>query len=166
MCLQQLRTYQRAHLTIPENADNFSLNVAYYYVDDVLAYDQTMRNQVMNTRIRIDVLTLWPELTTNNIRLCGNPTQGYNAGDNSEEGTEGGGHNWYLPPGYLDNVTFGENTIFFLERPIIQWSNMGGDVVGILGTSYDVTFRLPNVPPGTYELRLGYTALELSLIHI
>lgn len=57
MCLQQLRTYQRAHLTIPENADNFSLNVAYYYVDDVLAYDQTMRNQVMNTRIRIDVLT-------------------------------------------------------------------------------------------------------------
>ena len=149
-----------AHLTIPENADNFSLNVAYYYVDDVLAYDQTMRNQVMNTRIRIDVLTLWPELTTNNIRLCGNPTQGYNAGDNSEEGTEGGGHNWYLPPGYLDNVTFGENTIFFLERPIIQWSNMGGDVVGILGTSYDVTFRLPNVPPGTYELRLGYTALE------
>lgn len=37
---------------------------------------------------------------------------------------------------------------------------MGGDVVGILGTSYDVTFRLPNVPPGTYELRLGYTALE------
>lgn len=160
MCLQQLRTYQRAHLTIPENADNFSLNVAYYYVDDVLAYDQTMRNQVMNTRIRIDVLTLWPELTTNNIRLCGNPTQGYNAGDNSEEGTEGGGHNWYLPPGYLDNVTFGENTIFFLERPIIQWSNMGGDVVGILGTSYDVTFRLPNVPPVTYELRLGYTALE------
>ena len=36
---------------------------------------------------------------------------------------------------------------------------MGGDVVGILGTSYDITFRLPNVPPGTYELRLGYTAL-------
>ena len=94
-----------AHLTTPENADNFSLNVAYYYVDDVLAYDQTMRNQVMNTRIRIDVLTLWPELTTNNIRLCGNPTQGYNAGDNSEEGTEGGGHNWYLPPGWDSSAT-------------------------------------------------------------
>ena len=29
-----------AHLTTPENADNFSLNVAYFYVDDVLAYDQ------------------------------------------------------------------------------------------------------------------------------
>ncbi len=33
-------------------------------------------------------------------------------------------------------------------------------MVGILGTSYDITFRLPSVPPGTYELRLGYTALE------
>ena len=80
-----------AHLTIPENADNFSLNVAYYYVDDVLAYDQTMRNQVMNTRLRIDFMTLWPELTNNNIRLCGNPTQAYNSGDNSEDGTEAGG---------------------------------------------------------------------------
>ena len=160
MCLQQLRTYQRAHLTIPENADNFSLNVAYYYVDDVLAYDQTMRNQVMNTRIRIDVLTLWPELTTNNIRLCGNPTQGYNAGDNSEEGTEGGGHNWYLPPGYLDNATFGENTIFFLERPhhpMVQYGRRRSRYFrNKLRRNVPATKR----PPGTYELRLGYTALE------
>ncbi len=148
-----------AHVTVPGNADNFSLNVAYYYVDDVLAYDRTMREKVMNTRMRVDVLTLWPELTTNNIRLCGNPAQEYGSGDNSEEGTEAGGHNWYLPPGYLKDVEFSENTIFFLERPIAQWSNMGGDVVGILGTSYDVTFRLPDVPPGTYEVRLGYCAL-------
>ena len=70
-----------AHLTTPENADNFSLNVAYYYVDDVLAYDPIMRNKVMNTRLRIDFMTLWPELTNNNIRLCGNPTQAYNSGD-------------------------------------------------------------------------------------
>ena len=88
-----------AHLTTPENADNFSLNVAYFYVDDVLAYDQTMRTKVMNTRMRIDFMTLWPELTNNNIRLCGNPTQAYNAGDNSEDGTEAGGYNYYLPPG-------------------------------------------------------------------
>ena len=147
-----------SRLSVPD-AENFSLNVAYYYVDDVLAYDETMRTKVMNTRMRIDFLTLCPEFTTNNIRLCGNPTQGYNSGDNSEEGTEGGGHNWYIPKGYLKNVEFSENTIFFIERPIIAWSNMGGDVLGVLGTSYDITFRLPSVPPGTYELRLGYTAL-------
>ena len=148
-----------AHLTTPENADNFSLNVAYFYVDDVLAYDQTMRTKVMNTRMRIDFMTLWPELTNNNIRLCGNPTQAYNAGDNSEDGTEAGGYNYYLPPGYLKNATFSENTTFFIQRPIVYWSSLHGDVLGVLGTSYDVTFRLPNVPPGTYELRLGYCAL-------
>ena len=135
-----------AHLTTPENADNFSLNVAYYYVDDVLAYDPIMRNKVMNTRLRIDFMTLWPELTNNNIRLCGNPTQAYNSGDNSEDGTEAGGYNYYLPPGYLKNVSISDNTTFFISRPIVYWSNMGGDVLGILGTSYDVTFRLPNVP--------------------
>ena len=36
------------HLTLClPDADNFSLNVAYYYVDDVLAYDQTTRNNVL-----------------------------------------------------------------------------------------------------------------------
>ena len=33
------------------------------------------------------------------------------------------------------------------------------DCVSILGT-YDLTFRLPNVPPGSYELRLGYGAMD------
>ena len=149
-----------AHLSVPENANNNSLNVAYYYVDDVLAYDQTMRTKVMNTRIRIDFMTLWPELTNNNIRLCGNPTHPHTVGqDDTETGSEAGGFNYYLPPGYLKNVTFSENTIFFVQRPIIYWSSLHGDVMGILGTSYDVTFRLPNVPPGTYELRWGYCAL-------
>ncbi len=35
---------RRTHLHRAD-ADNFSLNVAYYYVDDVLAYDETMRTK-------------------------------------------------------------------------------------------------------------------------
>ena len=94
------------------------------------------------------------------MRLCGNPLKEYNSGDNSEDGTEGGGFNYYLPPGYLKNITFSENTMFIVKRPIIYWSNYQGDDIAVLGTSYDVTFRLPNVPPGEYELRLGYCALD------
>ena len=158
----QYNNYERirgAHLTVPEQ-ENFSLNVAYYYIDDVVAYDPTMRNTIMNTRMRIDFQLLWPELTNNNMRLCGNPLKEYNSGDNSEDGTEGGGFNYYLPPGYLKNITFSENTMFIVKRPIIYWSNYQGDDIAVLGTSYDVTFRLPNVPPGEYELRLGYCALD------
>lgn len=147
-----------SHLTVPDQ-ENFSLNMAFYYVDDVLAYDQTMRNKVMNCRMRIDFITLWPELTTNNIRLCGNPCQAYGSYDNSETGAEAGGFNHYLPPGYLSNMTFNATIICFVQRPIIYWSSMHGDSMSLLGTSYDVTFQLPDVPPGTYELRLGYCAL-------
>ena len=114
------------------------MNVAYYYIDDVVAYDPTMRNTIMNTRMRIDFQLLWPELTNNNMRLCGNPLKEYNSGDNSEDGTEGGGFNYYLPPGYLKNITFSENTMFVVKRPIIYWSNYQGDDIAVLGTSYDV----------------------------
>ena len=146
-----------AHLSLPD-ADNFSLNVAYYYVDDVLAYDETMRNNVMNTRMRIDFYTVWPELTNNKIRLCGNVTQPYGSYDNTENGTEGGGYNYYIPSNYIKGLKMNENAIFFAQRPKIGMTSAFDDCVSILGT-YDLTFQLPNVPPGTYELRLGYGSM-------
>ena len=148
-----------AHIIVPD-AENFSLNVAFYYLDHFVTYDNATRNNVFNDRMRIDFMTVFPELTNNDIRLCGNPTQAYGTYDNDESGSESGGYNYYLPPGYLDNVTFSENTTWFVQRPIVYWSSLHGDVQGVLGTSYDVTFRLPTVPPGNYELRLGYCALE------
>ena len=154
--------YERAegaHIIVPD-AENFSLNVAFYYLDHFIAFDNDTRNNVFNDRMRIDFMTVFPELTNNDIRLCGNPTQAYGDYDNNEEGSESGGYNYYLPLGYLDNVTFSENTTWFVQRPIIYWSSLHGDVQGVLGTSYDITFRLPTVPPGSYELRLGYCALE------
>lgn len=148
-----------AYLTTPD-AMNFSLNVAYYYLDDVVAYDNVMRDNIMNNRLRFDFVTLWPELTNNNIRLCGNPTQVYSEGvDASENGGEADGFNYYIPPGYMENTSFSENTIFFVQRPKVPWWNWGGDEINILGSSYDVTFQLPHVPPGTYELRLGYPGM-------
>ena len=96
--------------------------------------------------------------TNNNMRLCGNPLKYNNSGDNSEDGTEGGGFNYYLPPGYLKNMSFSENTMFIVKRPIIYWSNYQGDDIAVLGTSYDVTFRLPCGTARRY-FHLGYCAL-------
>ncbi len=148
-----------AYLTTPD-ADNFSLNVSYFYIDDVVAYDRTMRGNVMNTRIRMDFSTLWPELTNNDIRLCGKATVPYSEErDNSENGDGYGGFNYYIPKGYMKNCEFSDNTVFFVQRPKVPWWNWGGDEINILGTSYDVTFPLPKVPPGLYELRLGYPGM-------
>lgn len=143
-----------AHVTQPEN--NFSINCAFYYLDDVIAYDADTRGNVMNTRIRMDMSTLWPELTNNGIRLAGDIRQIYSeALDNTEETL-----NYYIPPGYLKHTDVSENTIFFVQRPKLDWWNVGGDEFNFLGTSYDITFRLPSVPPGqTYEVRMGYAGM-------
>ncbi len=148
-----------AHLTVPANSDNLSLNVSYYYLDDVVAYDLTMRKNTMYTRIRLDFITLWPELTTNGIRLCGEPWQQVGDWDKSENGANAGGFNYYIPNGYMKNMEVSENAIFFVQRPKTDFWNWGGDEINILGTSYDVTFPLPNVPEGQYEVRLGYPGM-------
>lgn len=157
-------SYQKvrgSHVTVPSGENgNFALNVAYYYVDDVLAYDLTTRNNVFNTRVRMDVVTLWPELTNNDMRLNGDPTEVYSASaDNSENGGKLDGFNYYLPPGYLKGAKYNENTIFMVHRPKLNWWDFGGDEITFLGVGYDVEFNLPNVPPGTYEFRLSYNVV-------
>lgn len=142
-------------LSVP-SVENFVLNVAFYYVDDVLAYDTDMRSVVMNTRIRTDVMTLFPELTNNNIRMNGNFSN-HSSDDNSENGVNG--FNYYLPPSYLNNVSTSANTTIFIMRPHQDFWNLGGDEINFFGNDYDVEFRLPAVPPGTYEVRMGYAGM-------
>lgn len=142
-----------AHITVPAN--NFSLNVAYYYIDRFVDYGTATRNNVFNCRMRIDMSTIWPEMTNNGIRLAGNPWDEYSeALDNSAKSL-----NYYIPPKYLKNTSVSENTTFFVQRPKTPWWNMGGDEYNFLGTSYDIEFRLPSVPPGNYELRMGYAGM-------
>lgn len=141
-----------AHVTAPE--DNLGLNCSLYYVDDILVYGEDMRNTVMNTRLRLDFLALWPELTTNDIRLNGSPHMtGANTYDIDE--TYPAGKNFYMPAGYLKNVEINDDAIFFVMRPHNTFYGWGGDEINFLGSSYDCTFRIPSVPTGTYEVRIG-----------
>lgn len=141
-----------AHVTVPAN--NLGLNCSLYYVDDILAYGEEMRNTVMNTRLRVDFLALWPELTTNDIRLNGSPHMtGANTYDIDE--TYPAGKNYYMPAGYLKNVEINDDAIFFVMRPHNTFYGWGGDEINFLGSSYDCTFRIPSVPSGTYEVRIG-----------
>lgn len=141
-----------AKVTVP--ADNLGLNCSLYYVDRILAYDTEMRTNVMNARIRTDFMTLWPELTTNDIRLNGSPFMvGANTYDIDE--TYPAGKNYYMPVGYLDNVSINDDAIFFVMRPHNTFYGWGGDEINFLGPSYDVTFRIPSLPSGNYEVRIG-----------
>lgn len=144
-----------SHVTVP--TDNLGLNCSMYYVDDILVYGETMRSTVMNTRIRTDFMTLWPELTTNDIRLNGSPWMlGVDTYDIAEDYPAG--KNYYMPKGYLKNVEINDDAIFFIMRPHNTFWGWGGDEINFLGPSYDCTFRIPSVPSGEYEVRIGISA--------
>lgn len=132
---------------------NFSQNCAFYYVDKILAYDEEMTQQVMNARMRIDIVTLFPELTNNDIRLNG--TANYTETRWDQDRLYRYGANYYIPQGYLKNGDLNDDGLMLVMRPHNSHWNFGGDEVNLFGSNYNFTFRIPTVPRGSYEVRLG-----------
>ena len=60
--------------------------------------------------------------------------------------------------GFLKGWTFTDETLVSCRNRHTDFDSYQGDEVVLLG-QYDFTFKLPPVPEGTYEIRLGYTAL-------
>lgn len=124
-----------------------ALNGIYFYLNDLIAFDDKTQNEILNRRIRMDFSTLFPEMITNGIRLNGDPTKGY-------EDAERYGRNYYFPNGYLDGVSV--NGYLIYRRPHNHYRCFQGDEINMMG-DYDITFRLPPVPSeGEYQIRLGY----------
>lgn len=131
-------------VTVDESKSNISgMNGYIHCLNNILVYDEdNMRQDVLNKRIRFDAYSLMPEVTNNNIR-------------------------WQLPflsgGGYTVTADYcGDNFTFNKDSKVIfwgseNWSDFQADEISIRGW-YDFTFRLLPVPPGTYELRLGYSA--------
>ena len=75
------------------------INGHYFYVDDIVAFNQDVQDKVQNLRIRMDFNTVFPEFITNGLRILGNP---WNENSNEEKD----GQNWLFPKGYLYGVSF------------------------------------------------------------
>lgn len=130
--------------TVDESKSNIAgMNGYIHCLNNILVYDEdNMRQDVLNKRIRFDAYSLMPEVTNNNIR-------------------------WQLPflseGGYTVTSDYcGDHFTFNKDSKVIFWGSEGwndyqADEISIRGW-YDFTFRLLPVPPGTYELRLGYSA--------
>lgn len=119
------------------SSDQSALNGVYHLIDNILIYDEKVEDMLLNIRIRFDISSVLPELTTNGIR-----------GENKRI---------CLPQGYSKYLKFSSDSKVYYLEPHSNWMNYQGDEMMALG-SYDITFRLPPVPAGTYELRFGYTA--------
>ena len=127
--------------------NNSAENGFFHELDRVLVYDKGVETEVLNKRIRMDVTSILSEMHTN--RLAGNC--GY-----IHEGGTGGR---IFPKGYFKKM------IPLTEATQIQY---GGPMNGgwwdlhldefLIGGKYDVKLILPPLPPGNYEIRIGYTA--------
>ena len=119
-----------------------AMNGYIHGLTDVLFYDEdAMINDVLNKRLRIDAYSIPPQLTNNNIRW------------------KNTGISYTISPELC-----GEHFTFNPACKIILWASHGwddyqGDEISIRGW-YDFTLRLPPVPPGTYEVRFGYNAVD------
>ena len=114
-------------------------------IDNLLVYDKdVMENDVLNCRIRVDMYNIPPELTNNNIRW------------QLTEVIPDGASARTIPHDFC-----AKHLSFTPETEIVMWASEGwtmyqADELKLNGW-YDFTLRLPTVPPGNWEVRMGYS---------
>ena len=131
------------------------INGNFFYIDDIIAYDRTTQQVVLNERMRIDCTTLSPDFITSGAR--GHfPRNGARYGDSDYSSNY---TNTRTCLGFkaeaAENFEFNdkETHLHVRNRSLWFWS-YGGDEVNIQGP-FDVKVKLPSLPAGKYELRLG-----------
>ena len=133
------------YVGIDESASNIDgMNGFIHSLTDMLIYDETvMQQDVLNKRIRFDAYSIPPQLTNNNIRWKLTNLDGF------------GGYT--MSPDYCGDYFKFNDASKFIMWASDYWTNYQADEISVRGW-YDVTVRMLPVPPGTYEIRLGYTA--------
>ena len=94
---------------------------------------------VLNRRIRIDATVLSPDVMNCNGR-----------GRYGEDILTG------FKNGYITDWVTSKETFVGVHSDVDYWHSYQANAVCVSGL-FDVTFKLPPVPSGTYEIRLGYT---------
>lgn len=136
--------------------DQNSLNGTIHPIEGILIYDEDeMRGNVLNERMRFDFGSLLPELMTNNVR--------YTSKEESGSTVDGSG-DVNIPNGYCKNlINHSATSAVHYMTPYYWGCTYFGDEF-IANNIYDFSYRLPPVPAGTYELRIGYTATTIRAI--
>ncbi len=121
------------------NTDQNALNGVYHYLDDILAYTTEVRDVVLNRRIRKDASTFSPDFINSNGRGRFNADQLVG-----------------MKKGFISGWEISDETFVGVHSDQTWWQHYFSNGVTISGI-FDVSFNLPPVPSGTYEIRLGYT---------
>lgn len=124
-----------------QDANRFSvINGIYFYLEDILAYTPTVRDNVLNRRLRFDTTTLSPDFMNQNAR-------GYYASEIL----------YMFKNDYVKNFKLSKDTQIGVHSDDMWWSSYLGNAVCIKG-DFDFSVKIPTPPAGQYEVRLGYVA--------
>ncbi len=137
---------------------NEGSNGVYYTTNGLANYGEEVKATIFNTRMRMDLYYMFPELMTNNIRDGRTSNLWANSNNPDKNVTS---PNYWFPNGYLDNVKVNDDGIFLFQSQHNTYSSYEGDEFNLASdvNSYDITFNLPSVPTGTYQIRLGFCAM-------
>ncbi len=146
------------HSGIEIAKDNIqALNGYLHPIKDLLEYESWVPKGVLNERIRFDVTSMTKELGSANLRgAFGTEINALNGGKTGTDGNLGGDY-VRIPIDFSENMIIynGESTrLYYLAGRENNWNNFQGDEYNSKG-NVDLAFRLPPVPDGTYELRVG-----------
>jgi len=119
-----------------------ALNGVYHYIDDILTYSTQTKDIVFNCRFRFDATTLSSDFMSSGAR-----------------GRAGTATCTAFKGGSVKDWSFSDKTFVSVRNRHTDFDSYQGDEVVLLG-QYDFTFKLPPVPEGTYEIRLGYCAMS------
>lgn len=133
-----------------KNFDPNALNGMIHIIDKVMVYNEDeMAGNVMNERMRFDLASIMPELVNNGVKFCPWGSAGKNCSNHMEVA---------IPIGYSKYYkAFSNTSALHYLCAYTGWADYQGDEFICIG-SYDIAYKLPPVPPGTYEIRLAYTA--------
>ncbi|MBQ9558699.1 MAG: fasciclin domain-containing protein [Bacteroidaceae bacterium] len=129
---------------LDESASNIeTMNGYIHTLRSLLVYDEeVMTSDVLHKRIRFDFYAVPPQLTNNHIRWNWDYLSSARAFPQNFCGD------------YFKYNTGSSLTLWASDG----WTNYQSDEMLIAGPMYDFTLRMLPVPPGNYEIRLGYRA--------
>ena len=144
--------------------DHNAINGVYFYLDNIIDYGRNTQEVVLDERMRIDATTLSPDFITSGARghrvvgtgaVSAYPGQYARKSDAlSNDPERNPNHCLGFKRGAAANFAFSANThIHVRNRYLSFWAYQGDEV--ILAGQFDVTVKIPPVPAGDYELRIG-----------
>lgn len=139
-------------------------NGALYPISKMLVYNRNVPSGVFDERMRFDVPAMFPELYSNKyIHMS--------TAELANMYPEGMNDNMWIPSGFLSKMILyngNESTVQYhpteMDGDHERWYCWEADEFGVLG-NYDVALRLPPVPDGNYEIRVGYQPIATGTGH-